>query len=119
MHDLLLGFLVACALCAVLVWVVTASHHRMMVMVAKQRTGYRLMDGKFYYLVEESEYLELLKKAHRFETEDSLSAFVSGTSPDRNRRVTDAWMHDPVPSQSGFQHAIQPRPGAVGWSDDA
>jgi len=63
MHDLLLGFLVACALCAVLVWVVTASHHRMMVMVAKQRTGYRLMDGKFYYLVEESEYLELQKAA--------------------------------------------------------
>ena len=118
MHDLLLGFLVACALCAVLVWVVTASHHRMMVMVAKQRTGYRLMDGKFYYLVEESEYLEL-KKAQRLETENSLSAFVPGTSPDRNRRVQDAWMHDPVPSQSGFQHAIQSRPGAVGWGDDS
>ena len=87
-------------------------------MVAKQRIGYRLMDGKFYYLVEESEYLEL-KKAQRLETENSLSVFVPGTSPARNRRVTDAWMHDPVPSQSGFQHAIQSRPGAVGWSDDS
>lgn len=116
MHDLLLGFLVACALCAVLVWVVTASHHRMMVMVAKQRTGYRLMDGKFYYLVEESEYLELQKAAT---TSDHANYFVSGSSPARHCRVADAWLHDPVPSQSGFQHAIQPRPGAVGWSDDS
>ena len=117
MHDLLLGFLVACALCAVLVWVVTASHHRMMVMVAKQRTGYRLMDGKFYYLVEESEYLEL-KKAQRLETENSLSAFVPGTSPDRNRRVTDAWMHDPVPSEAGFKRPGTSNHDLVGWNDD-
>lgn len=117
MHDLLLGFLVACALCAVLVWVVTASHHRMMVMVAKQRTGYRLMDGKFYYLVEESEYLEL-KKAQRLETENGLSAFVPGTSPDRNRRVQDAGMHDPVPSIPRFKNPASPHSGSVGWNDD-
>lgn len=42
------------------------------------------------------------------------------TPPDQlTRTSSDAWMHDPVPSQSGFQHAIQSRPGAVGWSDDS
>jgi hypothetical protein len=115
MHDLLLGFLVACALCAVLVWVVTASHHRMMVMVAKQRTSYRLMDGKFYYLVEESEYLELQKAAT---TSDHANYFVPGSSPARNRRVTDAWMHDPVPSESGFKRQGVANHEPVGWNDD-
>ena len=118
MHDVLLGFLVACAFCAVLVWAMVASHHKVMELTAKYHHRYPLANGKSYYLIEESEYLEL-QKAHRAETSDDPNGFVSGTSPARNRRVTDAWMHDPVPSQSGFQHAIQSRPGAVGWSDDS
>jgi len=115
MHDLLLGSLVACAICAVLVWVVTASHHRMMVMVAKQRAGYRLMDGKFYYLVEESEYLELQKAAT---TSDHANYFVPGSSPARHCRVADAGLRDPVPSEAGFKRPGTSNHELVGWNDD-
>lgn len=117
MHDLMLGFLVACALCAVLVWAIIDSHNKAMALIAKYHPRYPLANGKSYYLIiEESEYIELQKAAT---TSDHSNHVVSGSSPARNRRVTDAWMHDPVPSQSGFQHAIQSRPGAVGWSDDS
>lgn len=44
--------------------------------------------------------------------------FVPGADPARNRRVTDAWVRDPVPSESQFKHPIQRNSGAVGWNDD-
>ena len=36
----------------------------------------------------------------------------------RHRRVTDAWLHDPVPSESEFKHSIDTNKGSVGWNDD-
>ena len=112
MHDLLLGFLVACALCAVLVWAIVASHHKV---IAKYHPRYPLANGKSYYLIEESEYLELQKAAT---TSDHSNHFVSVVSPARNRRVTDAWMHDPVPSESGFKRQGVANHEPVGWNDD-
>lgn len=44
--------------------------------------------------------------------------FVSGVDPARNRRVTDAWLRDPVPSESGFKHPTQRNEGTVGWNDE-
>lgn len=44
--------------------------------------------------------------------------FVGSADPARNRRVTDAWVRDPVPSESQFKHPIHRNEGAVGWNDD-
>lgn len=44
---------------------------------------------------------------------------LDNSHPLRNRRVTDAWLHDPVPSESQFKNPIQPNRGTVGWNDDA
>jgi len=35
-----------------------------------------------------------------------------------NRRVTDAWLHDPVPSVPGFKVPPATHGGQVGWNDD-
>jgi len=34
------------------------------------------------------------------------------------RRASDAWMRDPVPSESEFKHSIDTNKGSVGWNDD-
>ena len=116
MHDLMLGFLVACALCAVLVWAIIDSHNKAMALIAKYHPRYPLANGKSYYLIiEESEYIELQKAAT---TSDHSNHVVSGSSPARNRRVTDAWMHDPVPSESGFKRQGVANHEPVGWNDD-
>lgn len=49
---------------------------------------------------------------------DPAPPFIPGTDPLRNRRVHDAWVRDPVPSESNFKHPIQRNDGAVGWNDD-
>ncbi len=36
----------------------------------------------------------------------------------RHRRVTDAWLHDPVPSVPGFKVPPATHGGQVGWNDD-
>lgn len=116
MHDLMLGFLVACALCAVLVWAIIDSHNKAMALIAKYHPRYPLANGKSYYLIiEESEYIELQKAAT---TSDHSNYFVSGSSPARHCRVADAWLHDPVPSEARFKHGIDPNKGSVGWNDD-
>lgn len=43
---------------------------------------------------------------------------ISGTDPDRNRRATDAWVCDTVPSESNFKAPVQPNRGTVGWNED-
>ena len=34
------------------------------------------------------------------------------------RRASDAWLRDPVPSESEFKHPVNPNKGSVGWNDD-
>jgi len=34
------------------------------------------------------------------------------------RSASDAWLRDPVPSESEFKHSIDPNKGSVGWNDD-
>lgn len=49
---------------------------------------------------------------------DPAPPFVGSADPTRNRRVTDQWLRDPVPSESGFKHPTQRNEGAVGWNDE-
>lgn len=115
MHDLLLGFLVACTLCAVLVWAIIDSHNKAMACTVKYHFLYPLANGKSYYLIEESEYLELQKAAT---TSDHANYFVSGSGPARHCRVADDWLRDPVPSVPGFKVPPATHGGQVGWNDN-
>lgn len=61
--------------------------------------------------------IELVGRPEAFAESDDSKSFVSGTDPARNRRVTDQWVRDPVPSESRFKHSVHSNKGVVGWND--
>lgn len=63
--------------------------------------------------------IELVGQAESSARNPDPPPFVSSADPARNRRVTDQWLRDPVPSQDGFKHPTARNEGAVGWNDDA
>lgn len=62
--------------------------------------------------------IELVGQSESSPRRPDPAPFVSGAAPARNRRVTDAWVRDSVPSESNFKHPVQRNEGAVGWNDD-
>lgn len=68
--------------------------------------------------------IDLIGRPERYATprteplESTYQPPISGTDPARNRRATDQWLRDPVPSESNFKTTVQSHQGTVGWNED-
>lgn len=61
--------------------------------------------------------IELTAKSESAEVPNIPPMAFDDSAP-HNRRVTDAWMRDPVPSVPGFKVPPTTHGGQVGWNDD-